>query len=328
MSLLGLAVLLAQLITPVDRVVMISIDGLRSDAIEAAAPTLKRLMAEGASTLDARTDPTRSFTVPNHLCMVTGRPTLGDAGHRYTVNQFGGPTVHQNARRYLPSVFDVVHDHGGSVLMLTAKKKLGQFGDWWGPRSGAPDRVAPPHGPAKIDRVFVEDSGSPAKDDTALAVRAVNIMQTEPPTLMFLHFAAPDRAGHFAGWDSSPGTQYRTAVATVDALVSLVVAGLPPRTLVLITSDHGGVGRGHGNLKDPRVHTIPFIAWGPGVAPGADLYALNAPRSPENRPIRNCMLGNTALAALRLPPIPDAPMAAVVLRERDDSGARSSQEWQ
>ena len=307
MSLLSLAFLLAQVTAPVDRVVMLSIDGLRADAVELAAPTLKRLMAQGASTLAARTDPTRTFTVPNHLCMVTGRPTLGPEGHRYTVNRDGGPTVHQNAGRYLPSVFDVVHDHGGSVLLLTGKEKLGQFGEWWGPRQGAPDRVPPSDGPAKIDRTYVDE-------DAALAQRAVQIMQTEPPTLMFLHFAAPDRMGHFSGFDPAEGTLYRGAVATTDALVGLVVAGLPPRTLLLITADHGGVGTGHGDLKDPRVHTIPFIAWGAGVAPGADLYALNPPRGPENRPIRNCMLGNTALAALRLPPIPGAPMGAVLLR--------------
>ncbi|MGK0359344.1 MAG: putative AlkP superfamily pyrophosphatase or phosphodiesterase [Bradymonadia bacterium] len=314
MSLLGLAMMLAQLAAPVDRVVMISIDGLRADAIDAAAPTLKRLIAEGASTLDARIDPTRPFTVPNHLCMVTGRPTLGRDGHKYTLNKFGGPSVHQNAGRYLPSVFDVVHDHGGSVLMLTAKKKLGQFGTWWGPRQGAPDRVPPSHGPGKIDRVFVEDTGAFIRDDAALAAGAVSIMQAQPPTLMFLHFAAPDRAGHLAGWDSSPGTHYHGAVATTDALVGLVIAGLAPRTLVLVTSDHGGVGRGHGDLSDPRVHTIPFIAWGAGVAPGTDLYALNPPRGPKNRPIRNCMLGNTALAALRLPLIPGAPAPAMLLR--------------
>lgn len=313
MSLLSLAVLLAQLSAPADRVVLISVDGLRADAV-AHAPTLKRLMAEGSSTLDARTDPTRSFTVPNHLCMVTGRPTLGPKGHQYTLNRTGGPSVHRNARRYVPSVFDVVHDHGGSVLMLTGKTKLGQFGEWWGPRGGAPDRVPPSHGPAKIDRIFVEDTGASITDDPALAVRAVNIMQAEPPTLMFLHFAGPDRAGHLTGWDVDPGTPYHDAVARTDALVGLVIAALPPRTLVLLTSDHGGVGRGHGELKDPRVHTIPFIAWGAGVATGADLYALNPGRTPKGRPIRNCMLGNTALAALGLPPVAGAPMVAVRLR--------------
>ena len=55
-------------------VVVVSIDGLRPDAIAAyRAPTLQRLMREGSYSLSARTiDP--STTLPSHTSMLTGQP--------------------------------------------------------------------------------------------------------------------------------------------------------------------------------------------------------------------------------------------------------------
>ena len=55
----------------------VSIDGLRSAAIpqlgRAGTPTLHRLIAQGASTLNARTEREMTVTLPNHTGMVTGR---------------------------------------------------------------------------------------------------------------------------------------------------------------------------------------------------------------------------------------------------------------
>src|SRR5687767_5567424 len=55
-------------------VVVVSVDGLRPDAIaKYSAPTLQRLMREGSYTLAARTiDP--STTLPSHTSMLTGQP--------------------------------------------------------------------------------------------------------------------------------------------------------------------------------------------------------------------------------------------------------------
>jgi hypothetical protein len=55
-------------------VLVVSIDGLRPDAIAAyGAPTLRRLMREGSYTLSATTiDP--STTLPSHTSMLTGQP--------------------------------------------------------------------------------------------------------------------------------------------------------------------------------------------------------------------------------------------------------------
>src|SRR5687768_6867825 len=58
-------------VTP--HVVLVSIDGLRPDAIETfRTPTLQRLMREGSYTLEAQTI-TPSKTLPSHTSMLTGQ---------------------------------------------------------------------------------------------------------------------------------------------------------------------------------------------------------------------------------------------------------------
>jgi len=69
---------------PVTRVLAVSIDGLRSSAItqlgRAGTPTLHRLMTQGASTLNARTEREMTVTLPNHTGMVTGRRIAASRG--------------------------------------------------------------------------------------------------------------------------------------------------------------------------------------------------------------------------------------------------------
>src|SRR5882762_4936018 len=57
-----------------DHIIVISIDGLRADAIEKFhAPTIERLMREGRYSLTAQTINT-SLTLPSHTSMLTGVP--------------------------------------------------------------------------------------------------------------------------------------------------------------------------------------------------------------------------------------------------------------
>ena len=79
-------------------VVAISIDGLNPKAItrlgRADTPALHRMMRQGASTLNARTEVELTVTLPNHAGMMTGRPVdSDDGGHGVTVNADRGSTV-------------------------------------------------------------------------------------------------------------------------------------------------------------------------------------------------------------------------------------------
>jgi len=73
----------------VTKVVVVSIDGLMPRAIRElgreGTPNLHRLIAEGASTLNARTERELTITLPNHTGMVTGRRiSAAHGGHGVT----------------------------------------------------------------------------------------------------------------------------------------------------------------------------------------------------------------------------------------------------
>ncbi len=53
-------------------------------------------------------------------------------------------------------------------------------------------------------------------------------------------------------------------------LAALDQAGIRSTTVVIVTADHGGLGKTHGG-EDPRSRSIPWIAAGPGVRRGYDL---------------------------------------------------------
>jgi arylsulfatase A-like enzyme len=95
-----------------------------------------------------------------------------------------------------------------------------------------------------------------------------------PPHLLFVHLGEPDFAGHAFGWMSRfYGRNVRSADAALADLVAAADAtyGADGYTL-LVTADHGGHGRTHGSADSLDV-TIPWIAWGARVAPGAALGA-------------------------------------------------------
>jgi len=96
---------------------------------------------------------------------------------------------------------------------------------------------------------------------------------------------------------------------------------LKGRTAIILTADHGGHDKGHGDTKNPLDYTIPFYVWGPGVTPGGDLYAMNptsrtAPGPNDNppytgkQPVRNGDCANLALQLLGLGPVPGSTIDA------------------
>ena len=229
----------------IDHVVAISVDGLNPDAITdlgpTGTPTLRRLLREGAGTLNARTAREQTRTLPNHTGMLTGRRVDAAAGgHGYTSNTDQGSTVQREAGRYVPSVFDVVHDRGGSTALFAAKDKFAVYQRTWN-RDGAADETGRDDGTAKIDR-FVVDT-----DDERLTGRVTADLGQRPATFTFVHIAAPDEAGHADGFMSAG---YLEAVKRTDAMLGRIVAAiqdsatLRDHTVLIMTADHGGRGQG------------------------------------------------------------------------------------
>ena len=225
---------------------MVSVDGLRPDAIAAySAPTLQRLMGEGSYTLAATTiDPSK--TLPSHTSMLTGQPP-----ERHGVRWNHVVTADADFIE-LPNVFSVARDHGYSTAAFFSKAKFQPL-----QRLGTLDYSQAPGG------WFGRWSSARTMSDVA------SYLQGARPNVLFVHLSDVDAAGHRAGWMTA---EYGRAVQTADAAINELLA-LAERAYgagkfsLIVTADHGGHGTGHGS-DDPRDVTIPWIAWGEGVKQG------------------------------------------------------------
>jgi predicted AlkP superfamily pyrophosphatase or phosphodiesterase len=308
-------------------VLHISVDGLGASYLQklldqGRVPNFARLQAEGAWTHNARTDFDFTITLPNHTCMVTGRSVRDKsgnpasvAGHSWVFNTDpGDKTLHGNRHDYVKSTFDVVHDHGLRTSLFPTKTKFVLYEQSYDAHNGAPDTVGDNNGRDKID-LYVKEG-----DSAAMVDRLVAEMKSNPFQYSFVHFHDPDSAGHAKGWGSD---EYNAAVVAVDAhlgkLLDLIQNDerLKGKTTIVLSADHGGLGRDHFDTRNPLDYTIPFYVWGAGTAHGKDLYSLNTdsrhdpgPGRPDYtdgpQPIRNGDGGNLALKLLGLPAVPDS----------------------
>jgi hypothetical protein len=322
--------------TSAEYVIHVSVDGLNASLLQALIDNdtlgefdhFKRLIDEGASTFNARSDYDFTDTIPNHTSMTTGRPVLKPASaatniqHNYTWNgEPGSNTIHNQhpdwPSVYVASVFDVAHDNGLSTALYASKSKFVLFDQSYDATNGAADAIPPDDGNDKIDVYVNESTGSPANASNLHADFLAN-MAASPTNYSWVHYCDPDSAGHASGWGSSA---WDDSVRAVDGylgdLFDLIESNvaLSGKTALVVIADHGGTGTSHGTASDPSNYTIPFFVWGPGVEAGADLYALNATTRLDPgtgrpdydaavQPIRNGGSGNLALQLLGLGPIP------------------------
>lgn len=221
------------------RVLILSMDGLRPDAIsQAPMPNLQALMQTGAYSLTAQTI-FPSVTLPAHASMLSG---LCPSKHGVDWNDY----LPQKGYAKGPNLFDLVHAAGLKTVMFVGKEKLRQIAE-----------------PASTD-IFRY-----INDRDVVIVQRIGEEFPADFGLMFVHFPTPDAMGHAYGWMTP---QYLSVVRRADeALGSLLKDlddhGLRQETLVIVTADHGGHDQTHGS-RLPVDMTIPWVISGPGVRPG------------------------------------------------------------
>lgn len=288
-------------------VVVVSLDGLTPIAIRrlgrAGTPALHRLIARGASTMNARTVVEQTNTLPNHTSMMTSRRVEARrGGHGITFNEDRGGTVQDRAGGPVQSVFDVVRASGRRAALFATKSKFDLLARSWEPSIGRYTRL---------------------EDNTALARLASADLRRTHRAFTFVHLSRPDLAGHDAGWLSRP---YLRAVRRADRDLGRVARTmrrdpwLRAHAVLVVTADHGGRGTGHDDTADPRSFRIPFIVRGRGVPAGSDLYRLNrdyarpGARQPSyaarRQPVRNAVVANLAADLLGLPALANSELNA------------------
>lgn len=242
--LLGLSLLaIATFASQERKVLVIGIDGCRSDALQQAiTPHLDSLIATGLFTYDAW-----------HLGITVSGPSWSTIMTGVWWNKHG---VTSNA--YTGSNFNTYPYFLTRAKELKPNLKCVQVVEW-APMS---------------DNVYNDgwDSKLKTPDGDGASTASVAATQLADPDLdaMFVYFDAVDLTGHSSGF-SPTNPSYIQAIENVDDKVGIVMNALRSRAnyanedwLVLVITDHGGIGTGHGGITWEERH-IWWIASGKDV---------------------------------------------------------------
>lgn len=226
------------------KVLIIGLDGLRSDAFQLAnTPKLDSLVATGTYTWDAWH---LGITVsgPSWSTIMTGvwHPKHGVTNNSYTGSKFNDyPYITKLAKTFKPNL------------------KCTQVIEW----------------PPLVDNIYNDEFDvelkTPDGDGAATSSVAKQQLLTDADLdFMFVYFDIIDITGHSSGF-SPQNPSYMQAIETTDGHVGIVLDALRARPtyadedwLVLVITDHGGVGTGHGGNSFVERH-IWWIASGTAV---------------------------------------------------------------
>ncbi len=226
-------------------VILIGSDGFGAYAFEKAKiPNLRNMMKRGAYSLNARSVLPSSSAV-NWASMIMGS---GPELHGFT--EWGSKTPELPSRivgkgGMYPTIFSLVDEQ-----MPTAKKGVSYT---WGGIGYLFEK----------DMVNLNFNGA---EDEETVEKALDFIKKESPALTFIHLTHPDNEGHEIGHDTPA---YYAAVEKVDALIGDIVAALKTQgiledTIIIFSSDHGGVDKGHGGKTLLEVE-IPWIIYGKNI---------------------------------------------------------------
>ena len=289
----------------VDRVVLVSVDGLRADAL-AHMPQLRALADQGEWTDSMRTV-LPSLTVPAHLSMLSGRDVTAWGVGSNTLDSTAAKKV---VYAGMSTIFDWVRGIGRTAEAVAGADLI------------APDLVSSAQSFFGVDTLIATDVDGAAIERTA----ASRLADDAPLGLLFVHFPDVDLAGHQYGWivpgveraagGDSLGTEYLSAVQHVDSAIARLHAALAPEiaaghAALVVTADHGG-GHGEGctaGVPAYREHctaaagdmTVPFVV----IAAGLPARRLpGTPTVTQVGPTVGALLGawvpSVAAAAIRL----------------------------
>jgi type I phosphodiesterase/nucleotide pyrophosphatase len=260
------------------RVFLVVIDGLRLDR-SYELPFLDELRRRGVDSEATSHYPT--WSRPNYVSILTGVPPYAS----------GVRTNHHSAPVALDSLMDRARAAGLHVATATDYDVLPRM---FLRRRGAADAPRPPldldldtdtdtdtaldvdnlEEPLAESGVRAPDADLASPFDDARYApwpggfsEAGSALAAGDADLVVLLVGAVDAAGHAHGGDSPA---YREAALTADHALARVLARIDlSQDAVIVTADHGHTGRGgHGGVE-PEVLTVPLIAAGAGIRPGA-----------------------------------------------------------
>ena len=259
------------------KVILILIDGLRPDALDAIAQRSgeERRMIEALKGLGSYTTSGRTtfppVTLPCHMSLFHSVPP---ERHGVTTNSYRPPV------RPVEGLFEALKKQGAVSAMFYGWEPLRDISR-----------------PGSLERAEFIECYSEENTDRALALRATEYILKASPDFVFLYLVeTDDKGGHDHGW-MTPAYLDRASNAINEALKLWEDFG-EDYTFIL-TADHGGHDRCHG-LEIPEDMTIPMFFIGPDFEKGklmegisildiaptvCDLAGAEAPREWEGKSV-------------------------------------------
>lgn len=233
-------------------VILIGLDGWGAYSLpKADMPNTKKLMEDGAYTLKKRSTLPSSSAI-NWASMFMG---AGPELHGYT--DWGSKTPELpsrvlNQHGIFPTVFQLLRD-------ARPKAEIGCLHEWEGIKYLV-DTLSLSY------RHQVLDCN---KTPEELGNMASAYIKEKHPELLAICFDGPDHTGHTAGHDTP---EYYEKLKELDSYIGQIVqavkdAGMLDETIFILTSDHGGINKGHGGKTMQEMET-PFIISGKNIKRG------------------------------------------------------------
>lgn len=227
---------------------VIAFDGWGSYAMEHVdMPNTRALMAEGSYTLNKRTV-LPSDSAPNWATMFMGAP---NEFHGWS-NNGSGPDVepvYVNENGNFPSIFSILREQ-------KPEAKSSCVYEWGG--------IKP-----LIDHQSISYCTKQKQED--ITGVTVDYIKSEKPELMVVIYDDPDHVGHASG-HATP--DYYAKLEQLDSYLGKIIeaikeAGIYDDSIIIVTSDHGGINTSHGGRSSMEMNT-PFIIAGKGIRKGGE----------------------------------------------------------
>lgn len=234
-------------------VLLIGLDGWGAYSVPKAhdIPNLKSLMENGSYTLHKRSV-LKSESAINWASMFNGAPTEMHGYCNWNSRTPEVPSAYTNSRGIYPTIYSLLHEQ-------RPKATTGCLMEW--------DGIKYLVDSAAIGYVAVAQNYE--KDSTQLCRMAEQYIKEKKPTFLAVCFDQIDHVGHAIGHDTPA---YYDVVASIDVQIGRLIqalkdAGIYDDTVIIVTADHGGIGRSHGGNSLMEME-IPYIVCGKGIKKG------------------------------------------------------------
>lgn len=237
----------------VKHVVMVGIDGWAAHELDQAhdIPNIRALMANGSYTLHKRSV-LPSASAINWASMFMGAPTELHGYTKWNSQVPEIPAFVQNNHNIFPTIYSIIREQQPDA-------ETGCTFDWDGIKYVV-DTLAISHWE------YITDSYADINKNCTIAE---NYIKQNKPFFYTAYFGTLDETAHEFGWYTP---EYYDRLAEIDKAIGRLIqamkdAGIYDDAVFIVSSDHGGINKGHGGMTIEEMET-PFIVCGKGIKQG------------------------------------------------------------